>query len=332
MISHSKTSIDETDLESVLSSLKSRKLTTGNVSDAFSELLSDYLGLEFINLTSSGTMAFLKILIALEIKKDDEILIPNFICNSIIDPILFLGAKPIIYDNKKDCYLSDFKHIIKRISKKTKVILVNHTFGFAFKEIDILKKEIKKEINIIEDCCHAISSKSKIGSYKISQHSLCSFYSFNATKLIGTGEGGAIATSNKEFHEKISKIKIGDKLSDLSCSLGISQLKRIDEFIEKRKFIAEKYFNEFNNYLNLKYFNEDSIYYRYPIIVEDNTPFLNDKEISFRLGVDKLINSVDFPNSANLLKKIVSIPLYPSLKNNEILKIIEATKSYLNGS
>lgn len=332
MISHSKTSINKTDIETVLGSLKSRNLTTGKVSDAFSELLSEYLDLEFINLTSSGTMAFFKILIALEIQKDDEILIPNFICNSIIDPILLLGAKPIIYDNKKDSFLSDVNHIIKRISKKTKVILVNHTFGFAFKEIDNLKKEIKKEVYIIEDCCHAISSKSKIGSYKISQHSICSFYSFNATKFIGTGEGGAIATSNIDFNEKISKIKIGDKLSDLSCSLGISQLKRIDEFIEKRKFIAEKYFKAFNNYLNLEYFNEDSIYYRYPIIVEDNTPFINDKEISYRLGVDKLINSVDFQNSANLLKKIVSIPIYPSLKNNEILKIIDVTKSHLNGS
>ena len=100
-------------------------------------------------------MAFYKILIALNIKKGDEILIPNFICNSILGPINQLNAIPIPYDNTKDNWLSNIEMILKLVSKKTRIVLINHTFGYSFLEIKELLEKLNSDIYIVEDCCNS---------------------------------------------------------------------------------------------------------------------------------------------------------------------------------
>jgi len=330
MIPHSKTHITQESKDSILKVMESGLLVKGKKHKLFESKFGELVEKNYVDLTSSGAMAFFKILSALDISEGDEVLIPNYICSSLLGPIKFLKAIPVIYDNKKNSWLSDNEIIKEKITVKTKLILINHTFGFLFNGIESLKNSISSEVALIEDCCHALSSKSLIGTTKISKHSLCSFYSFNATKMIATGEGGAIATDESAFFEKISQIKLGDNLSDLSCSLGLQQLESLPKLIDKRLEIATLYNRNFG-FQNL---NHESLFYRYPILVDNNQVFLNSRSISYKLGVDTLISDhievKGVQNSKNIMSKIVSVPLYPALEDREVDNIIQTTKRLLN--
>lgn len=332
MISHSKSLITYKSKSSVSDTLNSGFLIKGQKHEIFKKKFSDLIEKKHVDITSSGTMAFFKILSAIGVSKGDEVLIPNYICPSLLGPINYLKATVILYDNQYNNWLSDIEMIKRKITKKTKVILINHTFGFLFKGIEELRNSISSKIEIIEDCCHALSPSSRIGNSKISKFSLCSFYSFNATKLIATGEGGAISSNDTTFFEKINRIKLGDNLSDLSCSLGIQQLDSYQEMLKKRLEIAKLY----NQSFGINNDNVDSIYYRYPILVKDNQIYLVSDEISYRLGVDELISnhveSNECLNSERLLSKIVSVPIYPALDKDQIFFIIQYTKKILDAT
>ena len=332
-IPHSKSFIDSSDEKSILKILRKGSITKGSLNKVFARMLGNVLDLDYINLTSSGTMAFYKILLALNVSNKDEILIPDYICNTLIKPIMQSGSKAVVYDNVDESWLSSIEIILKKITKKTKIIVINHTFGFAFQDILNLKKKLPSNIYIIEDCCHALANKSLIGKTKISIHSICSFYSFNATKLIATGEGGAIATNDKSFYKELMNINIGDNLSDLNCCLGMEQLKKLPVFLKKRKKIAGKYNQAFKDYRPNIFFKHDSIHYRYPILVNDNSKFLNSKSITYRNGVDSLCSDILKINAMQSAKKLicqtVSIPIYPSLSDQEINLVIKRTKLLL---
>ena len=130
MINHSKTHITDASKKAVLKTIESGFLIKGEKHKLFESKFSNLIGKEYVNLTSSGTMAFFKILTAIGISEGDEVLIPNYICSSLIGPIEFLKATPILYDNRENSWLSDVEIIKEKITYKTKVILLNHTFGF----------------------------------------------------------------------------------------------------------------------------------------------------------------------------------------------------------
>lgn len=337
MISHSNTYITEKHLNVVRKCMVSKRLTKGDLNFDFSNQLKDFLDLNYVTLTSSGTNAFYKILLAIDLEPDDEVLIPNYICNSLLGPIKQLSATPILYDNQKDNWLSNIEEILKVVSPKTKVILINHTFGFVNTIVRELKNKIPNQVKIIEDCCHIITPKSKIGNHTLSKDSFCSFYSFNATKLIATGEGGAIATNCSSFYDKIKSIEMGSNLSDFNCSLGISQLNDLNKFLRIRKEIAYDYIKELSPYVEKIGSIDSGVFYRFPIITYCNKKFLEDKKVSYRLGVDQLLdkqlNVPKLTNSNKLLKKLVSIPIYPGLTRSQIRLVIENTKKLiLNGN
>ena len=148
--------------------------------------------------------------------------------------------------------------------------------------------------------------------------------------MLASGEGGAIATDDRLFYEKICKIKLGDNLSDLSCSLGLQQIDSFQEMLDKRSEIANQYKQSFG----FHGLSHESLFYRYPILVSNNQVFLKSTEISYRLGVDELIsdyiNTQGVQNSKDLLLKIVSVPIYPALKGSEIKYIIQSTKKLID--
>lgn len=337
MIPHSRTFISYDEIEAVTNSLRNGNLTKGKQNALFRDEFQEFIGSNFVHLTSSGTMAFYIILRALELKDGDEVLMPDYICNSLIGPIQNVGAIPILYDNGVDNWLASLDSIISKISSKTKVILINHTYGQVFKNIKQLRTVIPVNIHIIEDCCHMISSNYSPFSKYVGKYSLCSFYSFNATKLIASGEGGAISSNDKLFIDKIKSFEIGDYLSDLSCCLARVQLRELNQFLEKRSLIATKYFKEFKRYLPVDFNIDSSIHFRFPLLIKENRFFWESKTIAFRKGVDSLIsqriNIKPEPNALSVLTRTVSLPIYPSLVTDEIDQIIDEThKLILNGS
>ena len=172
-----------------------------------------------------------------------------------------LGAKPIFVDVEKDTLLANYKEIIKKINKKTKVIMPVNLYGNMFdtKKLKMFIKKKNFKIHIIEDSAHALESKMK--GFRSGKWSTAAIFSFYATKNITCGEGGAIATNDNELAQKLRKLKsfglsnkhsetdmhdlgINGKLPDLLSFLLLPQIKNINQNLLKRKKI-------YNNYISL---------------------------------------------------------------------------------
>lgn len=325
IIPHSKSTLNNEDLQSIVDTFKKGIITGGIKNTAFTKALSKYLNKEHVFLFSSGSMAIYNVLLALDIHNDDEVLLPNYLCFSVYKAVKLTGAKAVLYDNEKNLWISSYKQIKSKISNRTKAIIIVHTFGIQFSNI---KKVAKLGIPIIEDCAQAFSTH--INEKPISQYSCCSFYSFNAIKCLATGEGGAIATNDAYLSKKIQENSLDKGLSDLNCALGLSQLKRYDYFLSRRKEIAEYYFENLNDIAKeLKVLN--SLYYKFPIFIKNDSGFLK-SNVLFKKGMDSLINQRlniedgNFINANNVFKKTISIPIYPSLSQKEMKIIVNETK------
>lgn len=325
LISHSKPTLDHFDFTQLNNLFESKMISAGKTNLKFRNQLSKYLNKDYISLFSSGSSALFHILKSLNLVIKKEILVPNYICESVIKSICLAGLTPILYDNKPNSWVSSTAIIKDLINEKTGAIILNHTFGVIFKDIKDLSF---LGIPIIEDCCHSFSTS--IGDEIISKYSLCSFYSFDPTKWLTTGNGGAVASNNKELMNEIESIKLDAGLSDVNCSLGISQLNKIENFKSKRNEIAHKYFKEMS-FITKELASYNSCYFRFPIIVNNSNSFLASKKVAFRKGVDSLLNTKyssisSLINSKRIFNKTISIPIYPSLTTEMIDTIINETK------
>lgn len=333
MIHHSNTNIGKEELLALNKVIKSGLLTAGEENRMFQQEFRCYIGAEYIKLTSTGTMAFFLVLKALDIQEGDEILLPDYICKELLGPVYAIRATPVIYDNKVDSWLSSDEEILSKLTLNTKVVVINHTFGFVFKDIKSLFNRLPANVSIVEDCSHAIFGKTNPLNNYTRNYSVCCFYSFNATKLLASGEGGAISSDDEKFISKVEKIKIGDNLSDLNCAIARVQLKRLDNFIDRRIYIAEIYSKEFKNVLSRDFFDNAGIYFRYPLMISKNQLFWKNKAVAYRKGVDSLLseylNVEALPNAKNVYQRTVSIPIYPALDDKKVIKIVDETKKLL---
>lgn len=328
MIAHSKSYISQNHVQSVVNCLNSGLTSSGKLNNYFKDLFSEYIERSNVFLFSSGTSALYNLLISLEIDRDSEILIPNYICYSVYQAIQRSGFRPILYDNASNQWISSYEKIIESVTDNTKVIVLNHTFGQALPFVQQLKERYPEKI-IVEDCCHLISNRSRVGSIDISLGH-ASFYSFNSTKLLAGGEGGALQINDESIHSRIIDNKLDEGLSDLTCSLLIEQLKDYDKFLEIRKEIV----NFYNQNLNLKNSSvTNSIHFRYPLLVDNQDDFLSDHVVAFRKGVDQLISSKintsnNLPNSFDVFNRTISLPIYPALNESELKTVVQRFNSH----
>jgi perosamine synthetase len=221
----------------------------------FEESFAQYLNVKHAIAVNSGTSALEIAFFLAGIGKGDEVILPSFTIASCLFPILRLGAKPIFIDCELDSWQMSADEVIKKITKKTKVILVVHTYGLAVEMSSILNACTKNNIILIEDCAEAHGLKYK-GSYCGSFGDIATF-SFYANKLITTGEGGMLIVKNKRLADLARKVRnlsfnterrfkhdlLGwnYRLSSIQAALGISQLKKINSYIVNRRHIATRY-------------------------------------------------------------------------------------------
>jgi len=265
MIPYGHQKIGQSDIDGVEKVLRSDWLTQGPKVLEFEKMLARYCGVKYAVVCSSGTSALHLAYSVAGLKKGDEaITTPNtFVATS--NMMLAVGAKPVFCDIRPDTRNIDEGKIETLITKKTKAVAPVHFAGqsCAMKEIKQIARRHK--LIIIEDACHALGGKyenSKIGSCRYSDLAV---FSFHPVKSITTGEGGAITTNNKKYYEKLISLRshgihkdakgknvmtelgFNYRMTDIQAVLGISQLKKLDGFIKKRRQIAKWYAQELKN-------------------------------------------------------------------------------------
>lgn len=270
IIPYGRQNIDTQDIREVCNTLKSDFLTTGNKVIEFENKLKNFTKANYVATCNSGTSALYLSMLAIDLKKDDNVIIPaiNFIasynaCKILNANVYLADVDPVTGQMTPETLIECIK--INKI-KKIKLIISMYLSGNALNVKKLYK--IKKKYNcfLIEDACHALGSEYKEGIKKIKvgscKHSDICTFSFHPIKSITTAEGGAITTNSKKIIDKIFLLRshgivrsnkekhwhydvktygYNFRLSDFNCALGISQLKKINTFISFRKKVAKFY-------------------------------------------------------------------------------------------
>jgi len=330
-ILHSVPTISKEDIAAVVSVLESRHLEDGEVVEKFEKAMAGYIGRKYSLATSSGFGAVHLALIGLGISEGAEVILPAYCCPAILNPVRLLGAVPVVVDIEENGFNISVEEAKASISKKTAALIVPHMFGFPAR-IDEIRE---LGIPVIEDCAQSIG-----GSYKgkkIGSFSEVSVFSFYASKMLCTGDGGMVLTDDPEMYRRMEDYRYyghrrGHKytafnyhLTNLPATLGLSQLKRIDEFVKTRKEIAGIYDRMLEDNKNIFIDfrgKDDSIYYRYPVRIKNRDAFkekLARRNIFTGYGVleglHQLLEKSPRPckNTERFLESILSLPIYPSL-------------------
>ncbi len=269
---YAKQLVDEADCQAVVKVLKSDFLTTGPKVREFEMAISDYVKAEYAVAFSSGTAALHGACYAAGIRKGDEVITTPMTFAASSNCILYLGGTPVFADIDGDTFNVDANEVAKKITKKTKAIIPVDFTGQAV-DIDAIKELVRAtDIVVIEDSAHALGTKYK--GAPLGGLADMTEFSFHPAKTITTGEGGIITTNRRYYYDKLINFKshcitrdlsqLEDKengkwyyeqldlgfnyrMTDFQAALGISQLKKIDRFISRRKEIVARYNEAFED-------------------------------------------------------------------------------------
>ncbi|MDP9067826.1 MAG: DegT/DnrJ/EryC1/StrS family aminotransferase [Actinomycetota bacterium] len=339
MISHSKACITEDDNAAVTAALESGLLAAGTKRTAFETALRESLGMTTATATDSGTSALFLLLKALKIGRGDEVIVPTYVCHAVRDAIVSTGACAVLCDVSSDWCLN-VESVRGRLSSATKAVVAVHMFGISAG----LDELIRLGVPVIEDLAQALGGRDD--GVMLGRRGIAAFCSFNATKLLCTGEGGMAVTSDRSVGEQLRNAPTGAgsslcKMSDLQAVLGLAQLSRYPEFLARRQQLAEFYFEELAGLpLDLPHHvRHRSIFFRFPVQVDGKFEALRReferRGVHVRRGVDALLHR-EFPDATyfegaeQCFSRTLSLPLYPALSDNEAERVVEACKQIFN--
>jgi perosamine synthetase len=252
----SRPDISEKDIQAVVQVLKTPNLALGPKLAEFEKKIAAYVGTKYAVSVNSGTSALFLCVKALGIGKDDEVITTPFTFIASTNCILMVDAKPVFVDIDTENLNIDPKKIEEKITKKTKAILPVAVFGNPAGMDSVCKIARKHNLPVIEDSCEALGSE--LNGKKTGTFGTVGTFAFYPNKQITTGEGGMIVTDNEKIaclctslrnqgrgkgggwlaHERMG---YNFRMSDINAALGIAQLERIEEIIEKRQRVAGWY-------------------------------------------------------------------------------------------
>ena len=329
----------------------------GKEIDEFENSIKNYVNADYCLTLNSGTSALHATLLAYDIHKNDEIIVPSFSFIATANSVLFVDGKPIFADIEEETFGLDPKSILDNITSKTKSIIPMDYGGQGCKIFDIQKIAKDNNLILIEDGAESLGSS--INGKKIGSISDSTIFSFCGNKVLTTGEGGAITTNSKEIYEKIKLIRSHGRvdnsdyfsnpslskyiglgynwrMSTLTAALGITQLQKIDKIIKMRKENARYLSDNLSKIPQLQVPNpskdHEHIYQMYTIRLENEKirnnlhDFLTIKEIFSKIYFQP-IHKTQFYNKSNTLKElpitemisnqVLTIPLYPNMTSEE---------------
>jgi perosamine synthetase len=251
--------ITEADIEAVVSVLRTPRLSIGPKMEEFERSIADFVGVPHGIAVSSGTAGLHLCLRALAVGEGDEVIVPSFTFISVANAVLYERARPVFVDIEPVTLNLDPGKLERSITPKTRAIIAVHTFGHPADMDPIMDIARKHGLPVIEDACEAIGARYRgrpaggIGDFGV--------FGFYPNKPITTGEGGMVVTRNSQMAGTIRALRnqgrmesdgwldhrllgYNYRLSELNCALGLEQMKRIDDILNRREAIAIQYSEE----------------------------------------------------------------------------------------
>ncbi|MBL7003853.1 MAG: DegT/DnrJ/EryC1/StrS family aminotransferase [Gammaproteobacteria bacterium] len=326
----------------------------------FENKMAHYVGRKHATACTSGTAALDIAVSALELQKGDEVIMPSFTIISCAQALTKLGIKPVLVDSKYDTFNMEVKDIESKITPKTKAIMIVHVFGLTVDVDPILNLAKKYKLRVIEDAAQAIGQTYK--NKQCGSFGDISIFSFYPNKHITTGEGGMVLCDDDLLDKRSKSLRnlcFGDqrfihdeigfnyRMTNMQAALGVAQLERIDQIVEKKKWIGKTYNNLLQDLdmINLPVKTTDyceNIYWVYAITLEDNfsktaeqvmlelrelkigtRPFFYPMHQQPVFNKDGLFLQDKLPNSEKLYKKGFYIPSGLALTTNQMTEVSE---------
>lgn len=373
MIPYGHQWIDEKDIHEVIETLESDWITTGPKIGEFEAKLCEYVGCDHAVVVNSGTSALDIAFQSLSLPKGSEVITTPFTFVASSNALLYNGLKPVFADIIQSTRNIDTQDIRKKISDKTKAILCVDFAGQPC-EIDELK-EIAEEYDLflIEDACHSFGAQYR--NKMVGNIADLTIFSFHPVKHITTGEGGAVVLNNKDCFDSLSRLRTHGidrnalslygpdaswaydmkdlgrnyRMTDFQAALGISQLKKLDMFIEKRTSLADRYIAELkdlpwislpSSIQNIKHawhiftilldktISRDAFYkYMRSANIGVNVHYIPVyKHSYYQKNLPVIID--EYPVTEDVFNRIITIPLHPKIIDREFDYIIDTIVSY----
>ena len=355
MIPINKPQIDDEEKQEILKVLDEGILTSasnfgGKRVQDFERLLADFLHVKHAIAVNSGTAALHASILAAGIKESDEILIPSFTFVATANSVACTGSKPVFVDIEKDTYTMDPLDLENKITKKTRAIIPVHLYGHPAKMDEIKEIANKHSIIVIEDACQSLGSTydgKQTGT--LGQMGCFSMY---ASKVLTSGEGGAITTDSDEFAEKLRMIRnhgmvngydtrivgFNMRLPEISAAIAKIQMKKIQSMLDKRASNARKLGQLLSNKIKdknivLPHENQRTKYnwYLYTVALNDSRDkvkkFLNDSGIGATIYYDPPVHQTPFYSKFYngeleitewASKSVLSLPVHPSITEKDL--------------
>jgi perosamine synthetase len=327
----------------------------------FENILQSYLDIKHVIAVNSGTSALYASLLSIGVKQGDEVILPSFTFVATANSVMATGAKPIFADINKQDYTIDILDLKTKINKNTKAIIPVHLYGHPsnMNEINSLARE--HSIYVIEDACQSLGS-----TYFQKQTGTLSdmgCFSFYASKVITTGEGGAIATNNDDFAAKLKMIRnhgmihgydttlfgLNLRLPELSAGIGKIQMKKLEKMLKMRRNNANilsdglKKFEQIHSIINLPQETMDKKFNWYLFTVgfkdENVRELVKNRLLNEGIGAvvyyDPPVHKTPYyagfefqsdnvlPNTIWTWQHALSLPVHPLVTENDLYKIIK---------
>lgn len=376
-IPYGKQYIDKNDIDAVNSVLTSPYLTTGPRVEEFENQLCKLTGAKYAVAISSGTAALHAACYAAGITAGDEVITTPITFAASANCVLYCGGTPVFADIDEDTWNIDPRKIEEKVTPKTKAVIAVDYTGQAV-QINEIKNICKKHnLIFIEDAAHSIGTKYE--GVSIGAHADMTTFSFHPVKTITCGEGGAILTNSLDCYKKMhlfrshgitrdenllthnafdgynEQITLGYNLrmTDFQAALGVSQLKKLKLFSNRRKEVVNRYNKSFSKIPEITIQQEikesDTTRHLYIIRLKSNRLKVGRNEIYRALNAEKIGLQVHYlpvyyhpyyqklgytkglcPTAEALYEEIITIPLYYSLSNEDVDSVIEAVNKVID--
>lgn len=324
----------------------------------FEQSFAKYIGSEYASTTCNATVALHIALLALGIGPEDEVIVPTLTYIASVNAIVYCGATPVFADSDKNSWQIDPVDVRKKITPHTKAIMAVHIYGHPC-EMDELKEiALINNIALIEDSAESFGSKYKdqftgtIGDIGV--------FSFFGNKTITTGEGGMIVSNNKTLIDRVNLYKgqglamhreywheitgYNYRMTNIAAAIGLAQLERADEIIEKKIQIAHWYIEMLND-LPLTFHhpigNVKHTFWMFTVLVQNPhernklRAYMKDNDIETRPVFHPIhtmpmyaVNYQQFKVAEDLGWRGINLPSYPDLSYEDVTEISSIIRSY----
>lgn len=330
----------------------------GKFIQEFEDKFSEFIGVKYAATVSNGTTAIHLALETLGITTGDEVIVPTFTYIASVSAVVYTGATPVFVDSIEETWQLDPEDVKKKITSKTKAIMVVHLYGQMCDMDAIMKIADEHNLFVIEDCAEAFGSQYK-GRYAGTFGNISAF-SFYGNKTITTGEGGMIASNDYYLYDKAYHLKMHGvssvreywhdvigynyRMTNICAAIGLAQLERADEIIKKKRDVAELYCENLKGLpLTWQKEQKDTVhsFWMFSILVESVKVREALRKVLSENGIETrptFYPAHTMPMFAHTYQKFrvaeglairgINLPSFPELKKEQVIEVCDTIKKF----